>query len=576
MLRELRIQHFGPFDHVEWALHPGWTVLTGETGAGKSLLVEAMQCLAGEKLQSRWIAVDHPWSEVEGVFELPDHPELRQRLVDLGVLDDTDGGSLIVRRRLYADGRQKVWIQGRRASLRTLRTVMRTLVDILDQWSMATMLTETHQRTWLDAFAGLETPLAELRQTARRLRRLLRKRKEAGDVRVLEHHLQRMRHEWKELCSARLEPGREDELNRLLQIQSRTMHLLESVQTLLALLQEDDPALSDRVQDARRHVQAIVESFPELREHLDVLDRWQTELEALVYDLVRIRERLDWDPEEWQTVESEVRHIEDLKRKYRMRYDELIAYRDRLAEEIPRLERQIEERRRLEDQIRQTYRQYLAQARAVHARRVEAARRLEEILQAQLPELALGDGRLTIHVDMRPADSDPVPAHIQDHGLDRVEFRFQAHPHLPEQPLADAASGGEVARIILAVKSTVGQSGWPRTLIFDEIDMGIGGEALEAVGTRLRAIAAFDQVITVTHWPQLAAMADHHWVVEKITDGDRVVMQLRALQPAERVQELVRMLGGRRVAPTVQEHAAALLQHFQTTGRTRAVHQRGK
>jgi DNA repair protein RecN (Recombination protein N) len=554
MLKEVRIRHFGPFAYAEWTPHPAWTVLTGETGAGKSLLIEALQCIAGERVQARWFSPQSPWTEVEAVWEVPRHPQLRRFLQGLGLTDEGDDSTLVVQRRIYTDGRQQVWLQGRRSTLKNLQAVMRLFLDICDQWGIARMLSVDVQRAWLDAYGSPDDLLQTVRRLARRIRQ---------HARTLRQRLTGMRQEWQELTAADLKPGEDEELERQFQLLSRSLQIQEAVEALVQELQEGETPFIQRVRHWQKTLEDLARWAPELAGYAPTLDEWRATAQALVFDLVRLRDRAQWDPAEWQRVESRLSLLEHLKRKYRMDYAGLLAYRDRLAQEIEQLERQLSQKDELRAEVERLYRAYREAAVELHHARVRAAQRLSEVATEQVRRLALPDAEIRVEVTETPLPETWSPeVAVHEAGADRVVFQFRSHGGLPFLPLVQVASGGELARAVLALKTVIGRTAWPRTVVFDEVDMGVGGEALEAVGQMLRTVAAFDQVITVTHWPQLAAMADDHWQVLKETQAGETVLTLRALTPAERVQEIVRMLGGQAVAPTVRAHAEALLQRF--------------
>lgn len=563
MLRELRIRHFGTFEYAEWNLHPAWTVLTGETGAGKSLLIEALQCIAGERAQARWFSPKSPWTEVEAVWEVPRHPQLRRVLEGLGLTEEGDDATLVVRRRIYTDGRQQVWLQGRRSTLKNLQAVMRLFLDICDQWGIARMLSSDVQRAWLDTYGQHDDLLRTVHRLARQIRLHAKTLRAAEAPETIRQRLTGMRQEWQELMAADLKPGEDEELERQFQLLSRSLQIQEAVEALVQDLQEGDAPLIQRVRHWQKTLEDLARWAPELAGYGPTLDEWRATAQALVFDLVRLRDRAQWDPTEWQRVESRIGFLERLKRKYRMDYAGLLAYRDRLAQEIEQLERQLSQKDELRAEVERLYQAYREAAAELHHRRVRAAQRLSEVATEQVRRLALPDAEIRVEVTEVPLPETWSPdVTVHESGADRVVFQFRSHGGLPLLPLVQVASGGELARAVLALKTVVGRTAWPRTVVFDEVEMGVGGEALEAVGQMLRAIAAFDQVVTVTHWPQLAAMADDHWQVLKETRAGETVLTLRALTPAERVQEIIRMLGGQAVAPTVRAHAEALLERF--------------
>lgn len=555
MLKSLRLTHFGVIDRAIWEPGSGWVVLTGETGAGKTLIVEGLLCITGARVRPRWQPENGETAEIEAVFQVPEHPAFYRILRAVGV--EPEDGELVILRRIGPDGRSRCWVQNQRITARRLRSVMEHLVDICDQFGMTRLLSPQNQRSFLDHYAGLAELQKAVSESARRLAQIRRRYFGVQDPGLLRDRLRRIRQDWKELVSAELEPGEFEELDRIFRTQQRAYHWHEILDVLIQDVSEGDDSLQERMGKLIRLIEDLVELDPVFGEHRERLEELRTHLETLAYDALQARDRLEWDPETWQKMEQRLVYLQQLQRKYGMIHEDLIAHRDNLAKEIEQLEQELMEREDLYRRGSEAYGAYLEAAYRLSERRRDAAPGLAYQVTRKLRRLGMPGARFEVRVEpLTMPDVWEPGVKIPEHGVDKVSFWFTSDEKRTPRPLNEVVSGGELARIMLALKAAVGTLEWPRTVVFDEIDMGVGGTVIETVGDLLQEISEHDQVLTVTHWPQLAARAKEHWYVDRDRRGS---IRLRRLTNSQRIQELARMMGGSEIE-TAKEHARQLIR----------------
>lgn len=555
MLKSIKLTRFGTIPSALWEPSGHWIALTGETGTGKTLLVEALQCITGARFRPRWLPTEGSWAEVEAVFSVPPHPEVHRYLQGAGI--EPDNGEIIVQRRLSREGNSKIWTQNRRITLNRLRQIMGLIVDICDQWGITRLLSPSSQKQWLDSFASLTEVLLDLRSIAVQLNRIARRWRNSHDADWLRQRIEILRHEWKELDAAHLDPNEFDELDRAFRIQGKITQYREVLESLIRIFSEGEDSLSDLLAQGSRNLRYLSDLNPDFSVHSQNMEEWGVYLEGILYDLLQARNRLAWDEEDWARIEQRMALIQSFLRKYRTDIHGLIMYRDNLLRDIQKLEEELDERLHGHTKAGELFGQYLEIALAVSKRRREAAHPLEIRVTDYLRRLGMPAAQFRIEVNSSLLPDTWSPdLKINESGVDQVEFRFAADEHRPLLPLSEVASGGELARLTLALKAATRGSEWPRTLVFDEIDIGVGGETLETVGDLLQEIAEFDQVLMVTHWPQLAARAGEHWNITR-TPKDSVI--LNKIMGEDRINELARMFGGQE-EHAAREHAKALIK----------------
>jgi DNA repair protein RecN (Recombination protein N) len=560
MLTHLQIRDFAIIDAVELEVRRGLTVLTGETGAGKSILVDALQLLAGGRAGVEIVRHGAERAEVAATFEIANAPrELRQWLEEQSL---AAGAELLVRRVVSADGRSRAYLNGQSVALQLLREAGGILVDIHGQHEFQSLTRNAAQRELLDVYGAL-APLTGQVGIAHRvwLELLNRTLDLESKARDRDARLELLRYQVQELHSLRLKDG---EFAGLTEEHARLANrgrLAEGAANVLGELYEGEAASAHAaVARALQLLRGLAALDAKLAALLAPLEESAIQIREAARELERYRETLEVDTARQDQVERRLAAIEDLGRKHRVAPAELGQRLQQLQAELEGLERADLDLATLRRELAAALQTYSEQARGLSARRTSTARALSREITARMQTLGMTGGRFEAEV-AQDGNSDPAA-----HGIDQIEFRVSANPGSPPRALAKVASGGELARLSLAVQVSCTVPGG-RCMVFDEVDAGIGGAVAEIVGRELRALGEAGQVLCVTHLPQVASQAHHHLRVTKLTDGRTTRIAVTELGGDERVEELARMLGGVEVSAKAREHAREMLRSSADTVR---------
>lgn len=550
MLNRLSIRDFAVVAHAELEFGAGLTVISGETGAGKSLLVDALGFLCGARADVAAVRHRAERAELEADFSLADCPAAAAWLRE-AELDDGDACQL--RRTLRADGGSRAWINGRAATAAQLAELAGLLVEIHGQHEQQALLSRATQTSLLDAHARHPHLLACVRDAALRWRGL-RDEREAllarGDVAERQAWL---RHQLDELHSEALEPEALAALDASHRRHAHAASLIAACELALEQL-GGDAALGAQVQHLRSALQREAANEARLAEVDAMLDSAAIQLDEALALLERIRDDLDLDPEALQDIERRLGRVQDLARKHRIAPDKLAAHRDVLAAELESLADADARLQKLDRAIAQALSDWRDVAGQLSASRRKAGDALGSAVEALIGELGMGGGRFDVHLDAIAGPGAPDPV-----GAERAEFLVCANAGQVPRPLRKVASGGELSRISLAIEvAALGMDAVP-TMVFDEVDSGIGGAVAAAVGARLRALGETRQVLCVTHQPQVAAAGHAQYRVSKAARDGITQSAVEVLDAAGRVAEIARMLGGAQVTREAQAAAEKLL-----------------
>lgn len=557
MLRELRIQNFAIIDDLRIAFGPGLNVITGETGSGKSMIMGALTLLAGGRADSDVVRQDCEAASIEALF---DHPEPGAALDAFGLGPEDE---LLIRRQIPHAGKGRVHLNGSPATVTLLADLGARLVHLYGQHDQALLLhPETHLE-FLDAFAAL-TPRRErmaaaygaLAAARAALRQLEEQRAQQHERRDL------LAFQVDELASAAVEPGEED---RLRQERERLRHAerLQQVCTAAeaALYSEEGAAITTlaRLGAQLREAASIDPAFAE---PIELMSTAQAQLEEVALQLRRHAHHLHADPDRLAAIDDRLALLSRLSRKYRVPADDVPALLDGLRRELAKAETIDAESTTAAAHVVERQAAALAEAAALSQARARAARVLEQQMDDELATLGMNGAAFRVH-STTPAEGERA-AQLSATGVDRVDFLLAANPGEPSKPLARIASGGELSRIMLALKALTARMTETPILVFDEVDAGIGGAVADAVARRLFALSRTRQLLCITHLPQIAAYADHHFAVEKRQVAGRTVAEAHPLDDAERVRELTRMLGGAVAPSEAERYAQRLLDQART------------
>ncbi|MGH2427971.1 MAG: DNA repair protein RecN [Candidatus Limnocylindria bacterium] len=546
-LRELTVENLAVVESVRLALAPGFTVLTGETGAGKSLVVDAVALVLGARASSDQVRSGADAARVEAVFDsVPEAAE--DPLEDVIAAGD---GMAIVRREVTVDGRSMVRVNDRAVTVGGLATLGERLGEIHGQHEQQRLLEPSRQLALLDGYGDLYARLAGVRAAHRSWRATLAAAAELlTDAHELARRIELLQHQADEIARAALRIGEDAELEAQLRAAEHAETIARSAAEAVAALRDDGGGLDALAATERSLLTAGQhdERFSALADRAASLSAEATELGR---DVAGLADQVDLDPASRAAAEERLALIYELRRKYGTTIEGVIAFGDEASAELARLQDQEGERDRLREQEARQRAALDVAAAELRAERRKAAHRLAKDVNAELPPLGLPAGAFGVEID---------EAEIAPSGADRVTFTFAPNPGEAPRPLARIASGGESSRLSLALKVVLAAADETPLLVFDEIDAGVGGRNAAAVGERLKALSRFHQVLCVTHLPQVAAHADAHVVIRKQASGGRTVIEARLVDGAERTAELAAMLAGEGAGGEAHATAEALLR----------------
>ena len=551
MLTQLRIRDFAIVEALELELAAGMTAVTGETGAGKSILVDAIGLLLGDRADSGVIRHGADRADLSAAFDLERLPAARAWLAERDL--DRDRECHLRRVVAAGNGRSRNYINGVPQPAQALRELGELLVDIHGQHEHQSLLRREAQRQLLDDYAGhqaLAATVAEQCRTWMRLRQELRQLQQAGSDR--DARLDILRHHLRELAALNLAEGEVAELESEQRRLAHASQLLETGQQLLnGLTESDETAIADRLNLSLRELDGLIRLDARLTPVSELLNAALIQLQEASSELRGYVEALDLDPAHLARVEQRLTAAHHLARKHRLAAEELPGLRTRFEAELDTLEHSETRLESLQQAVQDALTGYRASAGQLGEQRMAAAQDLGERISRALAGLGMPGGRFAIALERL---DKPTPG-----GLETVEFQVSANPGQPLRPLSKVVSGGELSRISLAIQVITAHAARIPTLIFDEVDTGIGGGVAEVVGKQLRELGGARQVLCVTHLPQVAAQAHQQFKVEKQTDGERTHTQVLTLDASERVTEIARMLGGLELTANTLAHAREMV-----------------
>ena len=558
MLRHLRIRNFVIVEQMELEFASGFTVLTGETGAGKSILIDALSLVLGERGDSSQVRQGSQRAEISALFDIKARADLLEWL-DENALQGEETEDCLLRRIVDATGRSRAFINGHAATLQQLRTVGEHLVAIHSQHAHQLLLQKDAQRDLLDAFANCREQVQSVKTAYQHWQHLRRQRetceRELSDYQQKHEQLSWQINELSELNFSISEwETLQADHNRL----SHLAGLLEATELAIDVLSENEAAVLHQINVVKNQLQHVVEYDQQLQTSIDLLESASIQVQESVYDLRGYRQQLDLDPQYLQDIEQRISAIHQTARRYHVATEELPDLLERLTAQLQLLENNgnLEQ---LTEQEKAAQSAYQEQAKKLTAQRTKAAKKMSQTVTQSIQTLAMAGG--TFSVALNPLEQAGA------YGLEAIEFQVAAHKSLQLRPLAKVASGGELSRISLAIQVVASKSGIVPTFVFDEVDVGIGGRVAEIVGHLLKQLGSSRQVLCITHLPQVAAAGDHHWQVSKsetsdtsnVYDTQQVYSQIQVLDATARVEEIARMLGGVTITDATRKHAAEML-----------------
>lgn len=551
MLRRLLIRDFVIVDRLELDLSAGFGTLTGETGAGKSILVDALSLALGERADAMMVRQGRSKAEISAEFDLAADSPLANWLADNDF--EHEGDNCLLRRVIDANGRSRGYINGSSATQAQLKEAGAFLADIHGQHQHHALLRSDIQRKLVDSHGGLADLVAEVAVLYRRWRQA-REAREAAERNAESNARERELMEWQhqELKSAAFDPRRWQEENQEYNRLTHAATLLDGVAGACRTLDEGDDAVLSAVAATTSRLAGLIEFDPALKDAEELLQGAQVQLNEALHALRRYGDRLDLDPERLSQLERYIAAVEGVARKYRIAPEDIP---DLLATTEARLAslQASGDPAALAEQEAVTERAFRERAAALSQARQKVADGLSQAITAAMQELALAGGSFQVSLAPLPQGAP--------HGLEEVEFLVAANPNQPLRSLAKVASGGELSRIGLAIQVITSKSGETPTLLFDEVDVGIGGRVAEIVGRLLAELGQERQVLCVTHLPQVAACAHWQWNIAKAAVEGEVLSRVTPLDENGRVEEIARMLGGVKITDTTRQHAREMLNY---------------
>jgi DNA repair protein RecN (Recombination protein N) len=549
VIAELAVENYAVIERLRVRFHRGLNLLTGETGSGKSIVVDALGLLFGGRASADMVRAGADRARISGIFEVSANPALTKMLDGAGI--EIEDNEILVEREILSNGKSRAFAGSRPVTGALLRELANHLGDIHGQHDQQQLFKSDAQREMLDSFAGTDEGIAEVYHHWRRATAELEELERTAQEKLRLTDLWSFQRNEIETVSPRASEDAELENER--RVLRNVVKIEESANAAYA-------ALYDAEESATAQLQVVLKRLDELARIDEGVATIAATLKPAIFVVEEAAEalrhylgKLEADPARLDEVEARMAALEKLKRKYGSTLDEVLVFLEEVRKELSAVETSSDRRTALQKEVRELAAKYESSAKKLTAARTAAAKRLAKNVETELASLAMERTRIEIRVS---------PAEWSEHGADSVEFLMSANAGEEPKPLDRIASGGELSRVALALKTCASRpaKGTPRTLVFDEVDAGVGGSAAEAVGRRLKKLSFSNQLLCVTHLPQIAGFADHHYYVEKHEERGRTVATIVELSAAQRTKEIGRMLSGERVTAEALKHAEQLIK----------------
>jgi DNA repair protein RecN (Recombination protein N) len=570
MLKSLRIRNYALVDRLEVDFRPGLNIISGATGAGKSIIVGAVNLILGERASSEAVRTGFDKAGIEGEFRLREDPALKDLLVKLGAIPEE--GILIIRREISPKGQNKCFLNDRLITLATLKSIGDRLADLHGQHEHQSLLNVERHIEYLDDYANLGAIIARVGELFHLLKK---KRRDLEELRSGKHREEERRklHQFQiqEIEKANLSRDEEERLGEQRKVLENAEALFEATSQLYHQLHEGEDSILDRLSSVSRELKKSHQMDTRLKEPAQTLETCVIGLQDAARFLEDYKAHLEFDPEKLEMIRERLNLLNTLKRKYDKGIQEILAYKDQMQGELERIESKDELIGDLEREIVGLSRDLREECSLLSQKRKANASRLSTGIQKALAGLGMPKTKFEIRITQRADENGLLEINgkryfVDERGMDQVEFFVCPNPGEDLKPLAKIASGGEISRIMLALKSILAKVDRLETVIFDEIDLGIGGEVASAVGKSLRNLASSHQVIVITHLQQIASQADHHFNVFKESAKGRTVTRIRILDRDERVEEIARMISGEKVSSVTLRQAKEMIKPADRSG----------
>jgi DNA repair protein RecN (Recombination protein N) len=560
MLRELRIRNLAIIDNTVVEFGEGFNVLTGETGAGKSIIIGALCLALGERAGGELIRSGESEAVVEAFFDLPPQslgPPLLKKLKDMGI-EVSEG--FILKRIISAQGKNRAYLNGSMVNVQTLSELSRCFIDIHGQYEHQSLLSSESQMELLDSYGGL---LSEKEKVGRLYEEYTGLQNQISELKRMEkeraQRLDMLSFQIDEINTAGLIVGEDEELEKEARVLSNAGHLAELANNAYESLYSSESSCISGLSKILGDLKKISGIDNAAIEPAGTLEGAIPLLEETAYFLRDYRENLNFSPERLDSVQARTEHIRGLKRKYGERIEGILDYKDKAEEELELLQHSEEKLEGLSSEVEAVKKEFTLMAKNLSHKRADATGKIEPLLVEELSGLSMPDSGFMVRISQKPGDDTSDGYLANSNGIDQIEFLISPNKGEAHKPLSKIASGGELSRIMLALKSIITGGDNIPVIVFDEIDAGIGGATAERVGQKLKGLSAGHQVICITHLPQIASYAERHLRIEKKVSGERTTVEVREIHEDERTTEIARMLSGD-ISEVSLRHAKELLQ----------------
>jgi len=557
----LRLENYAVIDNMAVEFAPGLNLLTGETGSGKSILIDALSLLLGDKASAEVIRAGAERAVISAVFEVEAGAEkLVAQILEANGIDHEDE-SVILRREIASGGKGRVFVNNQPATVSVLRQLAPYLASIHAQNESLQSFDAAARLALLDAFSGtqLEAVIAAFASWKTITNRIAELERDEQDKLRLLDLWSFQKHEIEE---CKLKPGEDEQLESEKRVLANAEKIYGAAMNAFDLLYEGSASTSASLRAAQKHLEELVRYEPKFQEALAAMDTARISVEDVGASLRDYAGGIEASPEHLAEVEDRLAAIDKLKRKYGPTLDDVLYFGAEVTRKVSEMENKDEAVRALKAEQAQAGAEYLRAARAISKKRYDAAKKLEKLVESEINDLAM---KTRFHVELTGSDEE---GNWTDSGFDQVIYMIATNPGEPLRRLEQVASGGELSRVMLALKASIESagparkknSGAQRTLVFDEVDTGIGGRAAEAVGKKLKTLSRGNQVLCITHLPQIATFADHHYLIEKKDAAGRTRTSVRPITGDDRTEEVARMLSGAKLTETSRKHAEQMIR----------------
>ncbi|NOR54160.1 MAG: DNA repair protein RecN [Candidatus Aminicenantes bacterium] len=556
MIKSLRIKNLATIEDIELEIEEGFTILTGETGAGKSILIDGIRLALGEKGSPEMIRTGKKETSVEAIF--PFH----QTRDNLKRLFPGSENELLVQRKISVQGAGKGYMNGILVPIKKLKEIIGELVDIYGQNDHVFLLNLKYQLNYLDEYASASSTKKEVSLRAKELKKLIREKKDLeAKEREREQRLDFLDFQIKEIEKANLRPGEEADLHKERKILKNAEKIDSLIEKALNISYTQENSISTLLAQLQNMVSDLSDFDNTFKETGDAINQFSITIGEFSDFLIKFKERQSAAPEKLEDLEDRLSQIEKLKRKYGSNIDEILSYLEKAKKEYQNLSTSQEKLAELDTEIETKFEGYKTYAAKLSSLRMKSASKLEKQVEKEISILGMMKARFKIKIDISPLSPDTMET-VKENGTEDIEFLMSPNPGEELRPLRKIASGGELSRIMLALKTLGKETKKFKTLIFDEIDSGIGGKTAEFVAQKLKKLSTRHQIICITHLPQIASFASYHYKIDKKVNRERTFTTVKKLSFEERVREIARLLAGSRITETTLKNAREMLEHI--------------